>query len=130
MRGKEERKSSVLSVHCGYGLLTIYLLVSQIIPLQMYSRGKEVCTGSRRLFCISAVLVLWLHQVCTASAIKNLGASWFLDSELEVIQLCTIFLAEVPHSGLETNIASNCSWWKKKDLREDTCILLLQAGLR
>lgn len=83
----------------------------------------------QRLCCVFAVLVLWLHQVCTASAIKNLGASWFLDSALEVIQPCIISLAEVPHSGLETNITRYCSCWKKKELWEDTYILLLQTGL-
>lgn len=76
---------------------------------------------------VLAVLKQRLYQVCTASAVKSF--SWFLDFALGRIQLDIICLALVPHSGLMTSIMRYCSCWRKNELTERQCTLLLQTGL-
>lgn len=71
---------------------------------------------------VLAVLKLRLYQVCTASAVKSFRI--FL-----VSGFCTRAYSAGYHSGLMTSITRYCSCWRKNELTERQCTLLLQTGL-
>lgn len=136
MRGKDGGKNALsctlLIVHHGYGVskpFPVFICVSQIILLQIHGRREEMFTvllpcvlqkGHR--LPVLAVLKLRLYQVCTASAVKSFRI--FL-----VSGFCTRAYSAGYHSGLMTSITRYCSCWRKNELTERQCTLLLQTGL-